>query len=164
MFHNASNMKERAREIADQWISGEVKSLHRKFSSPQFKRDCEIAKVHWLVLIMVKMKELVCCKEVLQQASKDLAVQSRHEVEAAEERMKIFFVCFWNKPPWIRLRAEIFFWISSDRKVHVEHTGDTVLLGSKTGSARATRWCKVGVSTAAAAEAHAVWAAHRKTL
>lgn len=48
---------------------------------------------------MVKMKELVCYKEVLQQASKDLAVQSRHEVEATEERMKIFFVCFWNKPP-----------------------------------------------------------------
>lgn len=90
-------MKERAREIADQGISGEVKSLHRKFSSPRFKRDCEIAKVHWLVLIMGKMKELVFCKEALHQASKGLAVQSRHEeVEAAEEIVNIFF---WNKPP-----------------------------------------------------------------
>lgn len=98
-------MKERAREIADQGISGEVKSLHRKFGSPQFKRGCEIAKVHWLVLlIMVKMKELVCCDEALHQASKDLAVQSRHEeVEAAEEIVKFFLSVFGiNHPESVR--------------------------------------------------------------
>jgi len=52
-------MKERAREIADQGISGEVTSLHREFSSPQFKRDRTIVKVLQLVLIMEKIKSLV---------------------------------------------------------------------------------------------------------
>lgn len=59
VLHNASDMKERAREIADQGISGEVTSLHREFSSPQFKRDRTIVKVLQLVLIMEKIKSLV---------------------------------------------------------------------------------------------------------
>lgn len=38
---------------------------------------------------MVKMKGLVCCKDVLHTVSKDIAVQSRQkEVEAAEEIVK----------------------------------------------------------------------------
>lgn len=38
----------------------------------------------------MKMKEVVCSKEVLYQASKDLALWSRHkEVEAAEEIVRI---------------------------------------------------------------------------
>lgn len=92
-------MKDQAREIADQGISGEVKSLYRKFSSPQFKRDCEIAKVHWLVLIMVKMKEFVCCKEVLYQASKGFAAQSGTRWWKQQRKLwDLFSVCFRNKP------------------------------------------------------------------
>lgn len=56
-------MKERAREIADQGISGEVTSLHRKFSSPQFKRDRTIVKVLRLVLIMERLKDLCDVKK-----------------------------------------------------------------------------------------------------
>jgi len=49
---------------------------------------------------MVEMKELVCCKGVLHQASRVVAVQSRHEeVEAAEETVKIFLSVFGRNHP-----------------------------------------------------------------
>lgn len=55
-------------------------------------KETEIAKVHWLVLIM--MKELVCSKEVLHQMSKDFMVQSRHEEGDADKEIVILFFLF----------------------------------------------------------------------
>lgn len=40
---------------------------------------------------MGKMKELLCCKEVLHQMSEDFMVQSRHEEVEGDKEIVIFF-------------------------------------------------------------------------
>lgn len=103
---------------------------------------------------MVKMKEIVCCKEVLHQAGKDVAVQSRHkEVEAAEEIIKIFLSVFGINYPESVHGLGICSVVTDKNMMNMQVK---VLPGSEQGAweCRATHWCKVGVSIVAAARVH----------
>lgn len=104
---------------------------------------------------MGKMKELLCCKELLHQMSKDFMVQSRHEeVEGDKEIVIFFWSVIGRSHPESDCVLRCFFraLVTDKYMMNMQVTQCCWGAGREPGSAKATCWCKVGVSITAAAK------------
>lgn len=104
---------------------------------------------------MGKMKELLCCKEVLHQMSEDFMVQSRHEeVEGDKEIVIFFWSVIGRSHPESDCVLRCFFRavVADKYMINMQVTLCCRGAGREPGSAKAACWCKAGVSTTAAAE------------